>query len=191
MDTCNVGAEAVITRAPFRADQVGSLLRPHAVKAARAEFASGELTAGELEEVEDVCINEVIARQQSVGLKAATDGEFRRAWWHFDFLAGLGGVELVRGDESIQFHGVQTKAENLLVSGKVAFNGHPMLDHFRFLKNAAQVTAKFTIPSPTVLHFRVGRNAISRDVYPDLAEFFHDTALAYRDAVAACVTETS
>lgn len=174
-----------MTRAPFRADHVGSLLRPDALKRARAEFAAGKLTAEGLGEVEDACIEEAVARQQSMGLKAVTDGEFRRAWWHFDFLAGLDGVERVCGDKAIQFHGVQTKAESLVVPGRVAFNDHPMLKHFRFLDTVASVVPKFTIPSPTVLHFRVGRAAISRDAYPELGAFFHDTAMAYRDAVAA------
>lgn len=101
------------------------------------------------------------------------------------FLAGLEGVELVRGEKSIQFHGVETKAESIAVTGKVDFNGHFMLDHFRFLKSVATATPKMTIPSPSVLHFRGGRGAISQDVYPDLDAFYADTAEAYRKAVRA------
>jgi 5-methyltetrahydropteroyltriglutamate--homocysteine methyltransferase len=127
----------------------------------------------------------VVSRQQAAGLQAVTDGEFRRAWWHFDFLAGLEGVELVQGDEGIRFEGIETRADKLVVSGKLAFGNHYMIDHFRFLAEVADVTPKITIPSPTVLHFRVGRDAIGSEVYPDLQEFFHDAGAAYGDAVAA------
>jgi len=171
--------------APFRADQVGSLLRPAELKQARVDHAAGKLDAEQLHAVEDRCIQEVVRKQESVGLQAVTDGEFRRAWWHFDFLAGLDGVEWVQGEKSIQFHGVQTKAESIAVSGKVDFGAHPMLEHFRFLQQTARVTPKMTIPSPSVLHFRGGRKAISHTVYPDLDAFYQDTAAAYRKAVRA------
>jgi 5-methyltetrahydropteroyltriglutamate--homocysteine methyltransferase len=173
------------SRAPFRADEVGSLLRPPQLKEARAAKAEGRIGAAELRAVEDRCIRDVVRKQEEVGLKAVTDGEFRRAWWHFDFLGGLQGVEVVEADHGIQFQGVQTKAQTLRVSGKVAFNGHFMLDHFRFLKEVAKVTPKMTIPSPSVLHFRGGRQAIGKDVYPDMDSFYADTAEAYRDAVRA------
>lgn len=170
---------------PFRADQVGSLLRPDTLKQARAARSEGRIGEDELRAVEDACIRDVVRRQEAVGLKAVTDGEFRRAWWHFDFLAGLEGVELVHGEKAIQFHGVATKSDSIAVTGKVAFADHPMLDHFRFLKEVAAVTPKMTIPSPSVLHFRGGREGISRDVYPDLDAFYSDTAEAYRSAVEA------
>ncbi len=173
------------SHAPYRADEVGSLLRPQAIKDARAQFAEGAIDAAALKAVEDDCIRDVVAKQESVGLKAVTDGEFRRSWWHFDFLAGLEGVELVRGEKSIQFAGVETKAESIAVTGKVDFGDHFMLDHFRFLKSVAKATPKMTIPAPSVLHFRGGRESISKDVYPDMDAFFHDTAEAYRKAVAA------
>ena len=173
------------TRPPFRADEVGSLLRPDELKAARAAKAEGRIGADQLREVEDRLIREVVRKQEAVGLKAVTDGEFRRAWWHFDFLGGLEGVEVVEAEHGIQFQGVQTKAQTLRVSGKVGFDGHPMLDHFRFLKEVATVTPKMTIPSPSVLHFRGGRAAISRNVYPDMESFYADTAEAYRRAVRA------
>jgi 5-methyltetrahydropteroyltriglutamate--homocysteine methyltransferase len=171
--------------APYRADEVGSLLRPPAVKNARAARAEGRIGAAELREVEDSAIRDVVRKQEAVGLKAVTDGEFRRAWWHFDFLGELQGVEVVEAERGIQFQGVQTKAQTLKVSGKVDFDGHPMLDHFRFLKSVTKVTPKMTIPSPSVLHFRGGREAISRDVYPDMDCFYADTAEAYRKAVQA------
>ena len=171
--------------APFRADEVGSLLRPTELKQARAARAAGSISSKQLQAVEDQCIRDAVRKQEAIGLQAVTDGEFRRAWWHFDFLAGLEGVELVQGEKSIQFHGVQTKAESIAVTGKVDFSEHPMLAHFRFLKEVARVTPKMTIPSPSVLHFRGGRAAISKTVYPDLDAFYHDTAEAYRKAVSA------
>jgi 5-methyltetrahydropteroyltriglutamate--homocysteine methyltransferase len=175
----------MVSRAPFRADEVGSLLRPEELKQARAAKAEGKIGADELRAVEDRLVRDVVKKQEAVGLKGVTDGEFRRSWWHFDFLTGLEGVELVRGEKTIQFHGVQTKAESLAINGKVGFNGHYMLDHFRFLKEVAAVTPKMTIPSPSVLHFRGGRRSISKDVYPDLDGFFADTAEAYKKAVRA------
>jgi len=171
--------------APFRADEVGSLLRPEPLKQARADFAHGRIDAAALAHIEDICIRDIVAKQQAVGLQAVTDGEFRRAWWHFDFLRQLDGVELVQADAGIQFHGIQTRNDTLVVQGPVAFSDHPMLQHFRFLATVTSVTPKITIPSPSVLHFRVGRNAISTETYPDLEQFFADTAQAYRRAVAA------
>jgi 5-methyltetrahydropteroyltriglutamate--homocysteine methyltransferase len=171
------------TRPPFRADEVGSLLRPAALKEARTRFADGSLDADGLSAVEDTCIRAVIAKQEQAGLQAVTDGEFRRSWWHFDFLAGLDGVDWVRGAQSIQFAGVATKSESIAVTGKVGFGDHPMLDHFKFVHDVANVAAKITIPSPSVLHFRGGRDTVSRQAYPDIENFFADTAEAYADAV--------
>jgi 5-methyltetrahydropteroyltriglutamate--homocysteine methyltransferase len=173
------------SRAPYRADEVGSLLRPPALKEARAAFADKRIDAGALREVEDREIRSVVRKQEEIGLRAVTDGEFRRSWWHFDFLGALQGVEIVEAEHGIQFQGVQTKAQTLKISGKVGFDGHPMLEHFRFLKSIATVTPKMTIPSPSVLHFRGGRKAISYDVYPGMDAFFADTAEAYRKAIQA------
>ncbi len=172
-------------RPPFRADQVGSLLRPAPLKEARAAFREHRIDAAELRGIEDSNIREAVRRQEEAGLQAVTDGEFRRSWWHFDFLAGLEGVERVTGEKTIQFAGIETRAESIAITGKVAFGDHPMLDHFRFLKETAGVTPKMTIPSPSVLHFRGGRGAIDREVYPDLEPFYADTAEAYRQAVRA------
>lgn len=173
------------SRPPFRADEVGSLLRPGAIKKAREELESGKIDRSQLQTAEDECIREVVAKQEGVGLKAVTDGEFRRSWWHFDFLAGLDGVEWSQGTKAIQFQGTATKAESIAVTGKVGFGDHPMLGHFRFLQSVASVTPKMTIPSPSVLHFRGGRDSISTEVYPDLDNFYADTAQAYNDAVRA------
>jgi methionine synthase II (cobalamin-independent) len=177
------------TKPPFRADEVGSLLRPQRIKEARARLEKGEIGAGELCRIEDTEIEKVVQRQALTGLKVATDGEFRRSWWHFDFLAKLTGCELFHPDTGIQFAGVQTRHDAVRVIGKVDFpDDHPMLDHFRFLKkfaDQAHVTAKMTIPSPTVLHFRGGRKLISKDVYPDLDGFYQDLGKTYRKAVKA------
>ena len=173
------------TTPPYRADHVGSILRTAPLKEARAKREAGEISAEELTAVEDAEIKKIVAKQEEVGLQLATDGEFRRSWWHFDFLAGLDGVELVMGEKSIQFHGIQTKSQSLNINGKVGFSSHPMVEHFKFLKANCNVTPKMTIPSPSVLHFRLGRNSISKDIYPDMDNFFADTAAAYRKAVTA------
>src|SRR5437868_3213585 len=174
------------TKPPFRADHVGSFLRPAALKEARAGREKGEIGAADLKKVEDREIENVVRQQEEAGLQLATDGEFRRSWWHFDFLKMLDGVELYSTGQGIQFAGVQTKAENVRVTGKIDFPAdHPMLDHFKFLKAHTKHVPKMTIPSPSVLHFRGGRDAISKDAYPDLDGFFDDLAKAYRKAVRA------
>ena len=170
---------------PFRADHVGSLLRPATLKEARAKHQKGEIAAEALKAIEDREIETIIRKQQDIGLQCATDGEFRRAWWHFDFFRGLDGVTPFVTDHGIKFTGVETKAEGIKITGKVGFSGHPMLDHFRFLKNHARVTAKMCIPAPSTFHFRQGRALISREVYPDLDAFFADLAAAYRKAIRA------
>ena len=171
-------------RPPFRADHVGSLLRPAAVKEARAKRASGEITSEQLREIEDREIERIIGKQEEIGLKAATDGEFRRSWWHFDFLTGLDGVDLVEAEQGIQFQGMRTKAETISVTGKIDFSDHPMVEHFRFLQGHTRVAPKMTIPSPGLVHFRQGYNLI-RTVYPDIDEFFDAVGAAYAKAVRA------
>ncbi len=174
------------TTPPFRADHVGSLLRPAALKEARARRERGEITAEGLTAAENTAIEGIIARQAEVGLRSATDGEFRRAMWHFDFLERLGGVESFRSDHGIAFKGgIETQAKGLRVVGKLGFSRHPMVEHFRFLAERTSATAKMTIPSPSVLHFRGGRRAVSPDVYPDMEVFYRDLGQAYRGAVRA------
>ena len=173
------------TTPPFRADHVGSLLRPQALKDARAKRQKGEISAADLKAVEDREIARVIKKQEDIGLQLATDGEFRRSWWQFDFYAGLSGVELYSTPGGIKFHGVETKAESVRVVGKIDFSGHSMLDHFRFLKDHVRVVPKMTIPAPGTLHFRQGRQSISKDIYPDLDAYFDDVGNAYRKAVHA------
>jgi 5-methyltetrahydropteroyltriglutamate--homocysteine methyltransferase len=173
------------TTPPFRADHVGSLLRTAPLKDARAKHAKGEITAAQLKDVEDREIEKIVRKQEDVGLKLATDGEFRRSWWHFDFFRGLQGVTPFTTEGGIQFHGVQTKHEGIRITSKMGFAGHPMLEHFKFLKAHARVTPKMTIPAPSTLHFRQGRAQISTDVYPTLDPFFDDLAAAYRTAIRA------
>jgi 5-methyltetrahydropteroyltriglutamate--homocysteine methyltransferase len=172
------------TKPPFRADQVGSFLRSEPLKQARAKREKGEISAADLKKVEDTEIEKLIRKQEEIGMQLVTDGEYRRAWWHFDFLEGLDGVEGYEAEHGIQFAGVETKARGVKVTGKVGFSDHPFLDHFKFVKAHTKVTPKMTIPSPSVLHFRGGRKGISKTVYPELDAFFDDLAKAYRDAVA-------
>jgi 5-methyltetrahydropteroyltriglutamate--homocysteine methyltransferase len=169
---------------PFRADHVGSLLRPAALKDARAKHLKGELDAAGLKAVEDREIERAIRKQEEVGLKLATDGEFRRSWWHFDFFRGLKGVDMIAAPP-IKFKGVETKAEAVKITGKVDFTGHPHLEHFKFLKAHCRVTPKMTIPAPSTFHFRQGRAMVSREAYPDLDNFFADIASAWGKAIRA------
>ena len=171
---------------PFRADHVGSLLRAPSLKEARGRRERGEISADDLRAEENAAIERIIARQAEIGMRSATDGEFRRAMWHFDFLEHLDGVESFRSDHGIAFKGgIETQAKGLRVVGKVGFSSHPMIEHFTFLRDRTKATPKMTIPSPSVLHFRGGRRAISRDIYPDMEEFYRDLAQAYRGAVKA------
>lgn len=171
---------------PFRADVVGSFLRPDAIKTARLQFAAGEIDSGQLRAVEDAEIRKVVQHQCDCGLHVVTDGEFRRAWWHFDFFDGLQGVERFEAAHGIQFNGVQTKAHAVRVVSKVGFGSHPMLEDFRYLKSiSGNAEPKMTIPSPSVLHFRGGRKVIDATVYPDLADYFDDLATTWRDAIRA------
>ncbi|MFI8316966.1 cobalamin-independent methionine synthase II family protein [Kosakonia cowanii] len=173
-------------QAPFRADVVGSFLRPDAIKQARQQFAQGEISADQLRHVENEEIRQVVEQQCACGLHVVTDGEFRRAWWHFDFFAGLEGVELFEAEQGIQFNGVQTKAHGVRVTGKVSFKDHPMLEDFRYLKSiSGDAQPKMTIPSPSVLHFRGGRKVIDATVYPELDAYFDDLATTWRDAIRA------
>ena len=173
------------TSPPFRADHVGSLLRPAALKEARARRQVDEITAEDLKAIEDREIATVIKKQEDVGLQCATDGEFRRSWWHFDFFRGLDGVSSFTTEHGIRFAGVETKAEGIKVTGKVGFSGHPMIDHFKYLRANAQAVPKMTIPAPSTFHFRQGRALIGREIYPDLDAYFDDVAAAYRKAIRA------
>jgi 5-methyltetrahydropteroyltriglutamate--homocysteine methyltransferase len=173
------------TKPPYRADHVGSFLRPADLKEARARREQGQISAADLTAIEDRAIEQVIKKQEEAGLALATDGEFRRSFWHFDFFGMLDGVEIYELDHGIQFQGVQTKPKSIRVIGKIGFSNHPMLEHFKFLKAHTRVTPKMTIPSPTVMHFRLEPGAVSKDVYPNRDAIFDDLAAAYQKAVRA------
>ena len=173
------------SKPPYRADHVGSFLRTAPVKEARVKRDQGAVTADQLKAIEDAEIKGIIAKQEECGLKLATDGEFRRSWWHFDFFRGLKGVEPITTTTGIQFHGVETKHEGIKISGKVEFVGHPQIEHFKFLKAHCRVVPKMCIPAPSTFHFRQGRALVSKDVYPDYDQFFADVGAAWRKAIRA------
>jgi methionine synthase II (cobalamin-independent) len=170
-----------MNKPPFRADQVGSLLRPPELAAARAQAKAGQLSAAELKAAEDRAIREAVAKQEAIGLQGITDGEFRRDFWHLDFVRQLEGVSL-RPVEGLSFQ-AEDVPPMASVTGKVSCARPIMTDHFAFLASIAKQTPKLCIPAPATLHFRGGRNAISREVYPDLAEFWADAAAAWRSAI--------
>jgi 5-methyltetrahydropteroyltriglutamate--homocysteine methyltransferase len=170
---------------PFRADMVGSLLRSQALKDARAKREAGKITPDELRNVEDAEIKTLVNKQEEIGLQAITDGEFRRAFWHFDFLENLTGVEGI-ASEGIAFKGVTTKGHSVRVVNKIDFSAdHPHLAHFKYLKKVTGKTPKMTIPSPSMLHYRGGKASINATVYRDMDEYFHDLGKAYAKAVKA------
>jgi 5-methyltetrahydropteroyltriglutamate--homocysteine methyltransferase len=172
-------------RPPFRADQVGSLLRPDWLAAARQQWKRGELSAEQLRETEDRAVREAVQRQEAIGLRAVTDGEFRRDWWHLDFLAQLDGVTLTQNaGQKFTVAGQSEQPPIAAVTGRVACSRPIMADHFAFLKSVTRQVPKMTIPSPSMLHLRGGRAAISREAYPDLDAFWDDVAAAYRQAIA-------
>ena len=170
-------------RPPFRADHVGSLLRPKRLQAARADHKAGQLSDTALREIEDACIADAVRRQEEIGLRAATDGEYRRAYWHYDFVSGLDGVEIYEPEQKIAFKGA-VLPHALRVTGPIRYRRPVMVDHFRYLASHVRTAApKQTIPSPSVVHFRGGRGAIDRAAYPELEPFFADLGEAYRQAV--------
>ena len=179
------------TKPPFRADHVGSLLRPAALKQARAKRERGEITAEELKTIEDREIEAVIRKQEEAGLRSVTDGEFRRAFWNYDFLGQLDGVEAYLGERKIKFQGPQPKPMMLRVIGKLGgYRAHPMIEHFKFVAAHAKATTnkatpKMTMPSPSSLHFRYGRDAVPVEIYPDMDDFYRDLGEGYRKALRA------
>jgi 5-methyltetrahydropteroyltriglutamate--homocysteine methyltransferase len=172
------------TKPPFRADHVGSFLRPKELLEARERQRKGEIDKAGLREVEDRAIRDVVRFQEDLGLEGITDGEFRRTYFHIDFLEQLDGVA-VSGGIQVKFHSaagdVDFAPPVLKVNGKVRHARPIQLADFAFLKSATRRTPKVTIPSPTMLHFRGGRGAISKEAYPDIEAFFDDIAAAYRD----------
>ena len=173
------------SRPPFRADHVGSLLRPLPLRRAREQVARGEISADELRTVEDHEIEQIIRKQEEVGLLAVTDGEFRRSWWHLDFLWGLDGVERDITETGVQFSGNQTRNEGAKVTGKIGFSKHPMIEHFRFVAAHTDRIVKMTIPAPSALYGRPRATPIDKATYRSLDSFFADLGAAYRKAVRA------
>jgi 5-methyltetrahydropteroyltriglutamate--homocysteine methyltransferase len=172
-----------MSRPPFHADQVGSLLRPTALRAARAGARRGEIGPAALREVEDRCIREAVARQEAIGLEGITDGEFRRDWWHIDFLKAFDGVEAVADPNTTAFQGADEAVPVLTVTGRLRRSKPVMIKAFAFLRSVTARTPKLTIPAPSMLHLRGGRPAISREAYPDLREFWADAARVYREEI--------
>lgn len=172
---------------PFRADHVGSLLRPAAVHEARARHQRGDIDAAALREVEDRAIAAMIPKLEATGIRSITDGEFRRGWFHLDFLQQLDGVTVsgVIASSSDSVERVGMAPPRITVTGKLAHRRNIQVDDYRFLSDHAHETPKVSIPSPTMLHFRGGRDGIDQDAYPDLDEFFADLAQCYRDEIGA------
>ena len=177
------------TTPPFRADHVGSLLRPQRLLQARADHQAGRLAAAELRAVEDDAIRDVVKMQEDVGLQSVTDGEYRRGSWHMDFLYQVGGVTKVKDNLTVKFHNEKGDIEftpaALRITGKLRLD-HPIFaEDFQFLKSVAKATPKLTIPSPSMMHYRGGRAAIDADAYPDLETFWIDLGRVYADEIAA------
>jgi 5-methyltetrahydropteroyltriglutamate--homocysteine methyltransferase len=172
---------------PFRADHVGSLLRPPNLLSAREEFRQGRLAAEQLKSLEDEAVREVVKLQEDVGLQSITDGEFRRNLWHVDFLKQFSNVVQVPSPVKVKFHteeGDMERAPNALrVTGKLMRPHSIQVEDFKFLKSVTRRTPKVMIPSPSILHFRGGRNAVDEKAYPDMEDFFRDLTAAYRAEV--------
>ena len=175
-------------RPPFRADHVGSLLRPPELKQARADHKSKKISSEQLKEIEDKSIRSAIALQEAAGLQSVTDGEFRRAFWHVDFLTGFEGIAATQGQYALKFHGeggAESETKSMMVvTGKVKRARPVMVEHFSFLKANARKTAKLCIPAPTYLHMRGGRKVVDAKAYPDIEEFWRDIARAYQEEIA-------
>jgi len=173
---------------PFRADHVGSLLRPQRLKEARARLQKQEITKDQLREAEDEAIRDVVRKQEAIGLQSITDGEFRRTFFHVDFLERLEGVAVSAG-VGAKFHTREGEIDfappRVTVTGKLRHVQDIQTADFKFLRSVATRTPKVTIPSPTMVHFRGGRKGIDITAYPDLDEFFEDLAQVYRDEVAS------
>ena len=174
-------------RPPFRADHVGSLLRPPGLKQARADFSSNRISREQLRALEDQCIREAIAMQEQAGLASVTDGELRRAFWHVDFLTGIDGIVATQSQYALKFHGAGGEESEtrsmMVVNGKVRRSRPVMLEPFGFLKANTKKTAKLCIPSPTYLHMRGGRKVVDAAAYPDMEEFWSDIVRAYREEI--------
>ncbi len=172
---------------PFRADHVGSLLRPESVVRARIQhFEEKTLSAEELKAVEDTAIVDLIGMQEEVGLKAVTDGEQRRSFWHYDFMGMLSGLDLVEREQGVQFAGVKLRPIFPTITARLDFpDDHPMLDHFKFVAANTNVIPKISIPGPSCCHFRTAKEDIAPTQYKDLDVLLADIAATYKKAVHA------
>ncbi len=173
------------SKPPFRADHVGSLLRPDSVKEARRKhFEEGTLSAEELRKVEDAAIDKAIGMQEDVGLKAITDGEMRRSFWHYDFMGGLTGLDLEERSQGIQFQGAKLRPIFPTITGQLDFpDDHPMLEHFRYVASITKQTPKISIPGPSCCHFRTAPEDIHPKEYQDEEVLFADLSITYAKAV--------
>jgi methionine synthase II (cobalamin-independent) len=174
---------------PFRADHVGSLLRPKQLLKAREDHQAGRISAAELRRVEDDAIRAAVRRQEEIGLEGVTDGEYRRASWHMDFLYQLGGVSKVKDNLKVRFHNEKGDIEftpaALRITGKLNLAKPIFAEDFAFLRSVAKAAPKLTIPSPSMMHYRGGRAAIDASVYPGLEPFWDDLGRVYADEIAA------
>ena len=183
---------ASCTNAPFRCDIVGSFLRPDVLKQARADFNAGTIDAAQLKTVEDVAIRDLVAKQKAAGLKVVTDGEFRRSYWHLDFMWGLGGIERRTSREGYRFHDEETTADTAVVTGPISGENHPFVEHFKFVQALAgdDHVARQTIPAPIQTFSEVtldrcdGQQESLRSVYPSDEALFEAIATAYRTVIA-------
>ncbi|MFS0860027.1 5-methyltetrahydropteroyltriglutamate--homocysteine S-methyltransferase [Paenibacillus taichungensis] len=178
------------TVTPFRYDIVGSFLRPSTLKEARAKYQNGEITSGQLEEVENAEIVKLVQKQKEVGLQAVTDGEFRRSWWHLDFFWGLDGVDRTIIDQGYEFNGAKSRPETARLTGKVSFSSHPFVSHYAFLKSVAgdDVIARQSIPAAAQFLFELDRaenKESTQAIYPNREELLTDIAKAYKEAILA------
>ena len=177
-----------MSRPPFRADHVGSLLRPSRLHEARAQAAKSAISTAELTEIEDECIRDAVALQESAGLSAITDGEFRRGHYLVDFLTGFSGIVPTHTSYALAFKGEDGESGEtrsmLTVNAKIKRNKPVMVEHFKFLKGETSRTPKMCLPSPTWIHMRGGRKTVSQTVYPDIAEFWRDMVRAFHEEIA-------
>jgi 5-methyltetrahydropteroyltriglutamate--homocysteine methyltransferase len=178
-------------KAPFRANHVGSLLRPNELRNARERRERGEISAAKLREIEDRCIRDAVKMQEDIGLKGITDGEFRRTLWHADFLSQIEGIKVVEGllsDAAKNFQNpdqdVRRSPTQFVVTGTLSHPRGIEVENFRFLASVTKQTAKQCIPSPSLVHFRTGRGGVDKQAYPDMDEFFADLARVYRQEIA-------
>ncbi|MFC3228555.1 5-methyltetrahydropteroyltriglutamate--homocysteine S-methyltransferase [Marinibaculum pumilum] len=171
------------TTPPFRADQVGSLLRPPALAEARAKGKAGELPPDAVRAAEDEAIREVVALQEGIGMQAITDGEFRRDYWHLDFLSAFEGCEIWEARRSQSFSNTE-QPPMVKVTGKVSRGAPIFVDHFAFLKSVTTQTPKITLPGPAMIHLRPGNEAVDPAAYRDMDSFWADLTAAYRKEIA-------